>query len=107
MERQVPQDQADAMVAKLSGVDEQRAEGALIAAAKRLLRDAEPEIPEDFIVSLFSQAVPEDLMHFDPRQLAALAADAWALLGVRRPGTPSIRFETPAPGLGRLRSDCE
>jgi glutamate dehydrogenase len=107
MERQVAHGQGNAMVAELSGVDEQRAEQALIAAAGRLLRNAAPDIPEDFIVSLLSQAVPEDLMHYDPRQLAALAADAWLLLAVRTTGTPVIRFETPTPmaGPGRQRSD--
>src|SRR5712691_7218520 len=100
MERPVSQDQGDAVLAELSGADEQRAEAALIAAAGRLLAGAAPDIPEDFIASLFSHAVPEDLMHCDPRQLAALAADAWSLLAVRRTGTPVIRLETPPTVAG-------
>jgi glutamate dehydrogenase len=89
-------------------LDEQRGEQALIAAAARLLRNGSPDIPEDFVACLFSHAVPEDLMHYDPRQLAGLAADAWALLAVRAVGTPSVRFETLAPtdGLGREHDYC-
>ena len=61
-------------------------------------------MPEDFVAALFANAVPEDLMRYDPRQLADLAADAWTLLSVRKPGMPKIRLETPGlPGHERLR----
>jgi glutamate dehydrogenase len=105
MERPHTRDLGNAMVAVLSGVDEQRAEQALIAAAGRLLRGARPDIPGEFIGSLFPHAVPEDLMHYDPRQLAELAADAWSLLAVRRTGAPIIRLETPAPAPAGQRND--
>src|SRR5262249_596934 len=77
------------------------------AAAARLLEGAAPEIPRDFIAALFSHAAPEDLMHYDPRQLAALARAAWALLAVRKPGTATIRIESSAPvaELRHVRSD--
>jgi glutamate dehydrogenase len=93
--------------ADLPGTDEQRAEAALIAAAGKLLRSANPEVPEDFIAWLFAHAVPEDLMRYDPRQLAELAAGAWSLLAVRKPGVPKIRLDTPGPVVGheRLRND--
>ena len=107
MERPHPQDQGNAVAAEISGVDELRAEQALIAAAARLLRGDAPGIPEDFTACLFSYAVPEDLMHCDPRQLAALAADAWSLLAVRTAGTPLIRFETPGPAAGPERQRGE
>src|SRR6266436_2118170 len=108
MELPVPQNQANALVADLSSADEERAEEALIAAATRLLRSAAPDIPADFTAALFSHAAPEDLMHYDPRQLAALAQAAWALLAVRKPSTPAIRIETSAPvaGLSHVRTDC-
>jgi glutamate dehydrogenase len=107
MERPAQQQQASSMVAELSSADEERAEEALIAAAARLLRSAAPVIPGGFIAALFSQAAPEDLMHYDPRQLAALAQAAWTLLAVRRPGIPTIRIETSAPvaGLSHVRTD--
>src|SRR5947199_181895 len=66
--------------ADLPGSDEERAEAALIAAAGKILRSGHREVPEDFVAALFAHAVPEDLMRYDPRQLAELAADAWPLL---------------------------
>src|SRR5262249_38651386 len=92
--------------ADLPGTDEERAEAALIAAAGNILRSDNREVPEDFIAALFAHAVPEDLMRYDPRQLAALAANAWSLLAVRKPGVPKIRLDTPDPtGHERLRND--
>src|SRR5438093_3702145 len=88
------------------GTDEERAEAALIAAAANILGSGNRDVPEDFVVALFAHAVPEDLMRYDPRQLAELAADAWALLAVRKPGVPNIRFDAPAlAGHDRLRVD--
>jgi len=92
--------------ADLPGSDEERAEAALIAAAGKILRSGHREVPEDFVAALFAHAVPEDLMRYDPRQLAELAADVWTLLAVRKPGVPKIRLETPGlPGHERLRAD--
>src|SRR5512132_786292 len=92
--------------ADLPGSDEERAEAALIAAAGKILRSSHREVPEDFVAALFAHAVPDDLMRYDPRQLAELAADAWTLLTVRKPGVPKIRLETPGlPGHERLRAD--
>ncbi len=75
------------------GTDEERAEAALIAAAVKILHGGHREVPDDFIAGLFAYAVPEDLMRYDPRQLAELAADAWSLLAVRKPGVPKIRLD--------------
>jgi glutamate dehydrogenase len=92
--------------ADLPGTDEERAEAALIAAAGNILRSDNREVPEDFIAALFAHAVPEDLMRYDPRQLAELAANAWSLLAVRKPGVPKIRLDTPgAHGHERPRND--
>jgi len=88
------------------GTDEERAEAALIAAAGNILRSDNREVPEDFVAALFAYAVPEDLMRYDPRQLAELAANAWSLLAVRKPGVPKIRLEAFDPaGHKRLRND--
>src|SRR5499425_1434973 len=90
----------------LSGTDEERAEAALIAAAGKILRSGNRDVPEDFVAALFAYAVPEDLMRYDPRQLAQLAANAWSLLAARKPGVPKIRLDTPDPtGHQRLRND--
>ena len=93
--------------ADLAGTDEERAEAALIAAAGKILRSENRDVPEDFVAGLFAYAVPEDLMRYDPRQLAELAADAWSLLAVRKPGVPKIRFDTPraAGAHERLRNE--
>ena len=56
--------------ADLPGSDEERAEAALIAAAGQLLGDSHREIPADFVAEIFAHAVPEDLLRYDPRQLA-------------------------------------
>ena len=71
MERPDPNGQGTVKVAEHSDADELRAEQALIAAAGRLLRATAPGVPEDFTACLFARAVPEDLMLYDPRQLAA------------------------------------
>src|SRR6516162_11791418 len=92
--------------ADLPGTDEERAEAALIAAAGNILRSDNREVPEDFVAALFAYAVPEDLMRSDPRQLAELAANAWSLLAVRKPGVPKIRLQAFDPaGHERLRND--
>jgi glutamate dehydrogenase len=100
-------DKQNAIAADLSGPDEQRAELALIAAAARLLQADAPDVPPDFLFALFSHAVPEDLMHYDPRRLAVLGASAWTLMAVRGIGTPVIRFDTPEAlaGPARQRGD--
>ena len=89
--------------ADLPGSDEERAEAALIAAAGQLLGNSHREIPADFVAEIFAHAVPEDLLRYDPRQLAELAADAWSLLAVRKPGVPNIRLDTVGPGEVRER----
>src|SRR5262245_47864870 len=73
-------------VPALASNDEEHAGHALIAAAGKILATEHREVPEDFIAGLFAYAVPEDLMRYDARQLAGLAADAWAHLAVRKAG---------------------
>src|SRR5256886_14249459 len=92
--------------ADLPGTDEERAEAALIGAPVNSLRSDNREVPEDFVAELFAYAAPEDLMRYDPRQLAELAANAWSLLAVRKPGVPKIRLEAFDPaGHERPRND--
>src|SRR5258708_23204654 len=92
--------------ADLPGTDEERAEAALIAAAGKILRSGNRDVPEDFVVPRFHHVVPEDLMRYDPRQLAKLAAAAWTMLAVRKPGVPRIRFDAPdLADDARLRLD--
>ncbi len=80
-------------MAVLPGSDEERALAALVAAAGKVLGRDNREVPEDFIAGLFALAAPEDIMRYDPRQLAGLAASAWSFMAVREPGAPKLRFE--------------
>jgi glutamate dehydrogenase len=82
----------------LDATDEERAALALIAAANRILASDDRGVPEGFVSGLFTHAVPEDLMCYEARQLAELAAAAWSLLATRRPGQASFRLEPPAEG---------
>src|ERR1700746_234970 len=92
--------------ADLPGTDEEGAEAALIAAAGNILRSENREVPEDFVTALFAYAVPEDLMRYDPRQLAELAANAWSLLAIPQQGVQKIRLEAFDPaGHERPRND--
>src|SRR5262245_40128263 len=93
--------------ADLPGTDEERAEAALIAAAAKILHNGDQEVPDDFIAGLFGHAEPEDLLRYDPRQLAELAADAWSLLAVRKPGVPKIRLDGHAAPAGHERPHSE
>jgi len=85
--------------------DEERATQALIAAACQVLDGEQRGVPEDFVAGLFERAVPEDLMRYDPREVAALAADAWALLAHRKPSTPNIRLALPTEAHERLKAN--
>ena len=82
--------------AELAGTDEERAAHALIAAAGKLLAARHRDAPEGFVAALLSHAVPEDLMRYDARELAELAAGAWSFLADRKPGAPKVRLESPA-----------
>jgi glutamate dehydrogenase len=90
-------------MAELSGTDEERAEQALVAAAGKLVRSTNSTVPDDFTPALLARAVPEDLMRYDARELAELAADAWALLATRKPTTSNIRYASPGITAGHPR----
>ena len=68
------------------------------AAAQRLIEQMgtiltglRDDMPAGFAASLFSRAAPEDLVVYEPRELAALAEEAWAFLFDRKAGVPKIR----------------
>src|SRR5262249_23713924 len=48
----------------------------------------------------------EDLLAYEPRELAALAEEAWAFLSERKPGAPHMRFDSrPGPvGAERIKT---
>jgi hypothetical protein len=48
--------------------------------------------------------MPEDVVRYDGREVAALAEAAWAFLAERKPGAPKIRLESPTAAGEHLRS---
>ena len=61
-------------------------------------------MPAEFPAELFGRAVPDDLAHFSPEQLATIAAESWAFLAQRSPGTAKVRLasDVAAPGVTLL-----
>ncbi|MGE3147845.1 MAG: NAD-glutamate dehydrogenase [Pseudorhodoplanes sp.] len=76
------------------GTDEERAALDFIDDAASALHAQQPDIPKTFVSHLFGRVAPEDLVGYEPEELAALAAQAWDMLAVRKPGAPKIRFAT-------------
>src|SRR5689334_19588179 len=74
-------------------------------AARRLIAAAGPllgkDTPQNFAELLFARTAPEDLLRYEPRDLARLAQAAWEFLSERKPDTVKMRFGSP-PGGGRL-----
>ncbi len=91
------------MTDNLAGADESRAARALIAQAAPQARD----VPVDFTTSLFGRAAPEDLLRYQPEELAQFAQQAWSFLAQRAPGRASVRFDELAlsvPASGEQRA---
>jgi glutamate dehydrogenase len=83
--------------AQFSG-DEERLARRLIEQAGTILKGLRGDMPESFAAVLFAGATPEDLVRYEPRELAELAEAAWLFLYERKPGAPKIRFESrPGP----------
>jgi glutamate dehydrogenase len=83
--------------------DEGRAAGRLIDQMSTVLKGLRDDMPDNFAAALFARAAPEDLLAYEPRELAALAEEAWAFLMVRTPGSPKIRVESRAGPIGAER----
>ncbi|HUI94154.1 MAG TPA: NAD-glutamate dehydrogenase domain-containing protein, partial [Xanthobacteraceae bacterium] len=79
----------------LAAADEEGAD----AAAHRLIAEAAallgPEIPADFAELLFGRTAAEDLLGYEPAELAGLARSAYAFLAERKPGAAKIRLDAP------------
>src|SRR5262245_45560014 len=76
--------------------------------ARQLLEDANtillsrvPNVPSDFVVEIFAGAAPEDLVHYQASEIAAIAEETWRFFGERRPHTPKIRVGTAQSTSGR------
>jgi glutamate dehydrogenase len=83
---------------RLLDTEDERAARRLIEQAGTIVTGLYGDMPESFAAQLFARAAPEDLVRYEPRELAALAEEAWAFLKEHRPGAAKIRFESrPGP----------
>ena len=64
----------------------------LIDAAAAALALRYPGDRPEFLSELFGRAAPEDLERYSAEELAAIAADSWALLAQRTPGSAKVRL---------------
>src|ERR1043166_2064378 len=97
----------DAMrLERLLDTEDERAARRLIEQAGTIATGLYGDMPESFTVQLFARAAPEDLTRYEPRELAALAEEAWAFLKERKSGTAKVRFESrPGPiGAERIKT---
>src|SRR6266571_2971082 len=90
-------------IERLLDTDEERAARRLIEQAGTILTGLYGDMPESFAAQLFARAAPEDLVRYEPRELAALAEEAWGFLKERKPGIPKIRFDTRDGPIGAER----
>ena len=83
------------VAAGLIGSEEERAGRELVAQADAILSEGGGDIPTGFAALLLARAASEDLLRYQPKELAALAQAAWGLISHRPAATPVIRFENP------------
>jgi glutamate dehydrogenase len=86
--------------------DDQRAARARIEDAVTALCTVRTDIPASFVTGLFGSVVPEDVLRYEPGDLARLAESAWGFLAERKPGTPKIRIEPYRAQAARERSNA-
>src|SRR4051812_20332893 len=82
------------------GGDEERVARRSIEQAGTILKGLRGDMPENFATLLFAGATPEDLVRYEPRELAELAESAWLLLQERKAGTAKIRFDSRSGPIG-------
>jgi glutamate dehydrogenase len=81
----------------LLAADDKRSIHRLIEQAAAMVSGDESAITRELLTALFAQTAPEDLVGYQPEDLAGLAGQASAFLSARKPGAPKIRF-ADAPG---------
>jgi len=91
-------------VEQSAGREEEQVAALLVATAGTLLESQGTGAPKAFVDALFGLTVPEDVVRYDAREVAALAEAAWGFLAERKPGASKIRLEVPAAAGERLRS---
>jgi glutamate dehydrogenase len=84
----------------LLDTEQERAARRLIEEAAMILTGRRRDMPEGFAAQIFARAAPEDLARYEPREIAALAEDAWLFLKERSPGTAKVRVRSPGGSVG-------
>ena len=87
----------------LLDTEQARAARRLTEQAGTILLGLRGDLPESFAAQLFARAAPEDLLRYEPREIAALAEDAWQFLKERAPGTAKVRLRSPSGAAGAER----
>ena len=90
----------------LLDTEHERAARRLIEQAGTILTGLHGDMPEGFAAQIFARAAPEDLARYEPREVAALAEEAWLFLKERPPGTAKVRMQSRGGPIGseRLRT---
>ncbi|KAF0120348.1 MAG: glutamate dehydrogenase [Xanthobacteraceae bacterium] len=77
--------------------EDARGAAAIIEQAGIILRGTEASVPADYVSDLFGRTDPEDLVAYDARDLASLAAQSYAAFARRPAGQSAIRLFDPEP----------
>ena len=80
--------------------EDARGAAAIIEQAGIILRGTEGGVPADFAADLFGRASAEDVVSYEARDLAGLAAAAFANFSRHVPGTSAIVLTDPEPTSG-------
>jgi glutamate dehydrogenase len=94
-------DQAPGAAAMFDHSGDEAVARQLLANADAILRGRTAAAPPDFVADVLAGAAPEDLVRYEPAELAEIAAETWRFLGERKFGTPKIRVDTGPPTYGR------
>ncbi len=88
-------------VESLLAAEDKRSAQRLIEQAAGILSGS-GTMPAKLIQALFAQISPEDLVGYQPQDLAALAAHAFEFLSVRKAAAPKVRFVDPPANGDKL-----
>ncbi len=91
----------------LLDTEQHRAARRLIEQAGTILTGLHGDVPESFAAQMFARTAPEDVARYEPREVAALAEEAWQFLRERKPGSAKVRMQSrggPAGSSERIRA---
>jgi glutamate dehydrogenase len=77
--------------------EDARGAAAIIEQAGIILRGTAPGVPPDYAADLFGRSDAEDLVAYESRDIASLAAESFSHFSRRTPGGSTIRIADPEP----------